>query len=85
VSQVQCEPAQSGGPDPSCSFCRKSYIVLGPLVEGPDNGKGRAYICHGCAELVISLFESERRRREGEAERLGPEEMTREDSTDGGA
>ena len=30
-----------------CSFCRKSYRDVGPLVEGP----GDCYICGECVEL----------------------------------
>ena len=30
-----------------CSFCRKSYRDVGPLVEGP----GDVYICGECVEL----------------------------------
>src|SRR4051812_9039424 len=30
-----------------CSFCRKSYRDVGPLVEGP----GDVYICGECIEL----------------------------------
>jgi len=42
-----------------CSFCRKSYRDVGPLVEGP----GDVYICGECIELCQSILESERRRR----------------------
>src|SRR6476659_8691959 len=43
----------------SCSFCRKSYRDVGPLVEGP----GDVYICGECIELCQSILEQERRRR----------------------
>src|SRR5262245_435839 len=43
----------------SCSFCRKSYTDVGPLVEGP----GEVYICGECAELCQSIVHQERRRR----------------------
>jgi ATP-dependent Clp protease ATP-binding subunit ClpX len=43
-----------------CSFCRKSYTDVGPLVEGPDN----VYICAACTELCQSIIEQERRRRD---------------------
>ena len=33
-----------------CSFCRKSYRDVGPLVEGP----GDVYICGDCIELCQS-------------------------------
>jgi ATP-dependent Clp protease ATP-binding subunit ClpX len=43
-----------------CSFCRKSYRDVSPLVEGPDN----VYVCGECVELCTSIIEQERRRRE---------------------
>jgi ATP-dependent Clp protease ATP-binding subunit ClpX len=43
----------------SCSFCRKSYRDVGPLVEGP----GDVYICGECIELCQSILDQERRRR----------------------
>src|SRR3954451_23478379 len=51
----------SGGPKKNafCSFCRKSYRDVGPLVEGP----GDVYICGECIELCQSILEQERRRR----------------------
>ncbi len=42
-----------------CSFCRKSYREVGPLVEGP----GDVYICGECIELCQSILEQEQRRR----------------------
>lgn len=42
-----------------CSFCRKSYRDVGPLVEGP----GDVYICNECIDLCQSILEQERRRR----------------------
>ena len=42
-----------------CSFCRKSYRDVGPLVEGP----GDVYICGECIELCESILEQENRRR----------------------
>jgi ATP-dependent Clp protease ATP-binding subunit ClpX len=42
-----------------CSFCRKSYLHAGPLVEGP----GDVYICGECSELCQSIIDQERRRR----------------------
>ncbi len=42
-----------------CSFCRKSYRDVGPLVEGPGN----VYICGECIDLCQSILEQERRRR----------------------
>src|SRR5215475_533418 len=43
----------------SCSFCRKSYRDVGPLVEGP----GDVYICGECIELCQSILDQERCRR----------------------
>jgi ATP-dependent Clp protease ATP-binding subunit ClpX len=42
-----------------CSFCRKNYREVGPLVEGP----GDVYICGECIELCASIIEQEKRRR----------------------
>jgi len=42
-----------------CSFCRKSYRDVGPLVEGP----GDVYICGECIDLCQSILEQEKRRR----------------------
>jgi len=42
-----------------CSFCRKSYRDVGPLVEGP----GDVYICGDCIELCQSILDQEQRRR----------------------
>src|SRR5580765_1909408 len=42
-----------------CSFCRKSYRDVGPLVEGP----GDVYICADCIELCQSIIDQEKRRR----------------------
>src|SRR3954464_2957442 len=44
-----------------CSFCRKSYRDVGPLVEGP----GDVYICGECVELCQSIIDQEKRRRGG--------------------
>ncbi len=49
-----------------CSFCRKSYTEVGPLVEGP----GGVYICGECAGLTQEIMKQEKRRR-----RLGPARM----------
>ena len=48
-----------------CSFCRKSYRDVGPLVEGP----GDVYICGECIDLCQSILEQEQRRR-GPAKQL---------------
>src|ERR1700676_4242057 len=42
-----------------CSFCRKSYRDVGPLVEGP----GDVYICGECIELCQSITNEKNRRR----------------------
>src|SRR4051794_37648909 len=44
-----------------CSFCRKNYREVGPLVEGP----GDVYICGECIELCQSIIDQEKRRRNG--------------------
>src|SRR5215470_7930898 len=59
-----------------CSFCRKSYREVGPLVEGPNE----AYICGECIELCQSIIDQERRRRHTAAARPPaptPEEFRR--------
>jgi len=55
---------RSGGPASAkknafCSFCRKSYRDVGPLVEGP----GDVYICGECIELCQSILDQETKRR----------------------
>ena len=54
-------PPSTGGPKKNafCSFCRKSYRDVGPLVEGP----GDVYICGECIDLCQSILDQERRRR----------------------
>src|SRR5438552_2478829 len=42
-----------------CSFCRKSYRDVGPLVEGP----GDVYICGECIELCQSILDLESAQR----------------------
>ena len=55
----------TGKKNANCSFCRKSYREVGPLVEGPDD----VYICGECIELCQSILDQERRRR-GSARKL---------------
>ena len=50
-----------------CSFCRKHYREVGPLVEGP----GEAYICGDCVSLCAKILEQERRRRLGRGKPFG--------------
>ena len=45
-----------------CSFCRKSYRDVGPLVEGP----GDVYICSECIELCSTIIDTEQRRKDGD-------------------
>jgi ATP-dependent Clp protease ATP-binding subunit ClpX len=52
----------------SCSFCRKSYQDVGPLVEA----EGEVYICGECVELCQSIIEQEKRRRSGSAAGAAP-------------
>ncbi len=49
----------TGKKNANCSFCRKSYREVGPLVEGPDE----VYICGECIELCQSILDQERKRR----------------------
>lgn len=44
-----------------CSFCRKSYKDVGPLVEGPDD----VFICRECVRLCDSILDQEEQRRAG--------------------
>lgn len=43
-----------------CSFCRKSYHEVGPLVEGPND----VYICSACVHLALEIIEQEKLRRQ---------------------
>jgi ATP-dependent Clp protease ATP-binding subunit ClpX len=43
----------------NCSFCRKSFRDVGPLVEGPSD----VYICGECIELCQSILDQEKKRR----------------------
>lgn len=52
------KPTQ-GKRNANCSFCRKSYREVGPLVEGPEG----VYICGECIELCQSILDQEKRRR----------------------
>ncbi|MAV34365.1 MAG: ATP-dependent Clp protease ATP-binding subunit ClpX [Planctomycetaceae bacterium] len=54
-----------------CSFCRKSYRDVGPLVEGPSD----VYICGDCIDLCQSILEQEQRRR-GSSKKLFSEILT---------
>src|ERR1043165_8486578 len=49
----------AGKKNANCSFCRKSYRDVGPLVEGPND----VYICGECIELCQSIIDQEKRRR----------------------
>ena len=51
--------SSTGKKNANCSFCRKSYREVGPLVEGPDD----VYICGECIELCQSILDQERRKR----------------------
>ncbi|QDU81598.1 ATP-dependent Clp protease ATP-binding subunit ClpX [Polystyrenella longa] len=54
----------SGKKNANCSFCRKSYRDVGPLVEGPDD----VYICGECIDLCHSILDQERKRRGSSSE-----------------
>ena len=49
----------TGRKNANCSFCRKSYREVGPLVEGPSD----VYICGECIELCQSILDQERKKR----------------------
>lgn len=55
----------TGKKNANCSFCRKSYREVGPLVEGPDD----VYICGECIDLCESILDQEKKRR-GPSEEL---------------
>jgi hypothetical protein len=55
-----------------CSFCRKSYEDVGPVVEGP----GDVYICAECVDLCQTIIDQEKRRR-GTAKSPVPESALR--------
>jgi len=56
---VSGKRGSTGKKNANCSFCRKSYREVGPLVEGPED----VYICGECIELCQSILDQERRRR----------------------
>src|SRR6266852_8094088 len=47
-----------------CSFCKKSFQIVGPLVEGP----GEVYICGDCIQLCQSIILQEKFRRTNESD-----------------
>ena len=57
--------SSKGKKNASCSFCRKSYRDVGPLVEGPED----VYVCGECIELCQSILDQERRRH-GDSRKL---------------
>jgi ATP-dependent Clp protease ATP-binding subunit ClpX len=57
-----------------CSFCRKSYQNVGPLVEGPAD----VYICGECVQLCQSIIDQEKRRRFGASPNQPPSPSARE-------
>jgi hypothetical protein len=44
-----------------CSFCRRSYREVGPLVEGPNG----VLICTSCVHLCDGILQQEQARRGG--------------------
>src|SRR6266508_4322060 len=68
-----------GKKNANCSFCRKSYREVGPLVEGP----GEVYICSECIELSAAIMEQETRRR-GYEKQIGLGEVAHGRSGDKG-
>jgi hypothetical protein len=42
----------------SCSFCKKTTDVVGPLAEGPNH----VYICYPCVRLCADIIENQCRR-----------------------
>ncbi|MDO4557364.1 MAG: ATP-dependent Clp protease ATP-binding subunit ClpX [Planctomycetia bacterium] len=61
----------------NCSFCRKSYRDVGPLVEGPDD----VCICGECIDLCRMILDQEKRRHSstaGHREIPSPREIVRQ-------
>jgi hypothetical protein len=44
-----------------CSFCRKNYREVGPLVAGPSS----VFICTSCVHLCHAIIQQEQARRQG--------------------
>jgi GNAT superfamily N-acetyltransferase len=56
-----------------CSFCRKHYREVGPLVEGPCE----VFICGDCVELCQSIFMSQKQQENfAEAQTPSPNPLT---------
>ena len=51
--------SQSSSATVHCSFCRKPYPRVGPVVEGPES----IYICYDCILLNKTIIEEEARLR----------------------
>ncbi|MCS7286127.1 MAG: ATP-dependent Clp protease ATP-binding subunit ClpX [Anaerolineae bacterium] len=47
---------------PHCSFCGRPETIAGRLIAGPSD----VYICRGCAELCVRIFEEKGRPEEDE-------------------
>ena len=67
VCDCDCDGRDGRQKNAYCSFCRKHYREVGPLVEGP----GEAYICGDCVSLCAKILEQERRRRFGRGKSFG--------------
>ena len=58
VPRADYEPNKSmhlEGNAARCSFCRISFLEVGPLAEGPDS----VFICYNCLELCQEALEVE--------------------------
>src|SRR6476620_3218680 len=51
----------------NCSFCGKSSLEVGPMVEGPND----IYICSNCTELCQNIFRQEKRKVSGSKPMFG--------------
>lgn len=56
-----------------CSFCKKSFKNVGPLVEGP----GEVYICGECVGLTQSIILQEKFRHSNDSEDYFQERIDR--------
>ena len=51
------------GPDVEalrCSFCHKSQDVVQKLISSPSDYPSRAYICHECVAVCVSILQDDR-------------------------
>ncbi len=52
-------PKKTNDEKEHCSFCKKTFAEVGPLLAGPPG----VYICRECADFCHTLFQQEKRSR----------------------